>query len=138
MKSRTYTMPEGRNIRDMANAVYSMLITDEKMDAQVLTASGGEYIVQGRAQNGKLTQWVGMDRSISVRFAQMANGSVQVDIGKGEWLKKSLTMATSMVVLWPLAVTSGVGMVQQGKLPGKIERTIQMYLAGITPAYQIA
>ncbi len=138
MKNMIYTLPEGKSISEMANAIRIFLINSENMEAQVLTAETGEYIVQARARNGKVGQWFGLDKAIRVRLTPHANNVVTAEIGNGEWLKKSLTMATSMVVLWPLAVTSGTGMVKQGKLPGKIDRAIQMYLAGIGPAGLIA
>jgi len=138
MTRKIYALPEGRKLNGLAHAIETVLINEEKMDVQVLSAADGSYIVQGRAQNGRMTQWVGLDKSISVRLTPLGQGMLQAEIGKGEWLKKSLTMATSMVVLWPLAVTSTVGMVKQGKLPGKIDRVIQMYLAGIAPALMTA
>ncbi|MBQ8128756.1 MAG: hypothetical protein IJ175_00735, partial [Clostridia bacterium] len=133
MTKKIYALPDGRELNGLAHAIESMLTNEEQMDTQVLSAGDGSYIVQGRAQNGRMTQWVGLDKSISVRLTPLGPGMLQAEIGKGEWLKKSLTMATSMFILWPLAVTSTVGMVKQGKLPGKIDRVIQMYLAGIAP-----
>ena len=138
MKNMIYTLPEGKDVREMANAVRFFLMNAENMEAQVLTAETGEYIIQARARNGKVGQWFGLDKAIQVQLTPHANNVVTAEIGHGEWLKKSLTMATSMVILWPLAVTSGTGMVKQGKLPGKIDRAIQMYLAGIGPAGLIA
>ena len=130
MTNRIYTLPENKNIQELSHVVEGYLTNSESMNCQVLRSESGEYIVQGRAQNGKFTQWVGLDKAITVRLIPGQNNSVIVEIGKGEWLKKSLTMATSMFVLWPLAVTSGVGMFKQGKLPQKIDRAIQMYIAG--------
>lgn len=130
MTSKIYTMPEGKNIPEMSRAIQAFLMNSEEMNVQVLTTEAGQYIIQARAQNGKVGQWFGLDKAIQVRLTPCANNVVSVEIGSGEWLKKSLTMATSMVVLWPLAVTSTVGMVKQGKLPGKIDHAIQMYLAG--------
>ena len=130
MTNRIYTLPADKNIQELSHVVEGYLTNSESMNCQVLRSESGEYIVQGRAQNGKFTQWVGLDKAITVRLIPGQNNSVIVEIGKGEWLKKSLTMATSMVVLWPLAVTSGIGMFKQGKLPQKIDRAIQMYIAG--------
>ena len=132
MTSKIYTMPEGKNIREMSCAIRNFLMNSEDMNVQVLTTEAGQYIIQARVQNGKVGQWFGLDKAIQVRLTPCSGNVVSVEIGSGEWLKKSLTMATSMVVLWPLAVTSTVGMVKQGKLPGKIDHAIQMYLAGFT------
>ena len=130
MTTKIYTLPEGKNINEMSHAIQAFLMNSESMNTQVLTTEAGQYIIQARAQNGKVGQWFGLDKAIQVRLTPCANNVVSVEIGSGEWLKKSLTMATSMVVLWPLAVTSTVGMVKQGKLPGKIDHAIRMYLAG--------
>ena len=130
MTTKIYTLPEGKNIPEMSRAIQGFLMNSESMNVQVLTTEAGQYIIQARAQNGKVGQWFGLDKAIQVRLTPCANNVVSVEIGSGEWLKKSLTMATSMVVLWPLAVTSTVGMVKQGKLPGRIDHAIQMYLAG--------
>ena len=140
MTNRIYTLPADKNIQELAHAVESYLTNSENMNCQLLKSEMGEYIVQGRAQNGRMTQWVGLDKAITVRLIPGQNNAVIVEIGKGEWLKKSLAMATSMFVLWPLAVASGVGMFKQGKLPQKIDRAIQMYIAGYTPmmAYGMA
>ena len=133
MTNRIYTLPADKNIQELAHAVEGYLTNSENMNCQVLKSEMGEYIIQGRAQNGKMTQWVGLDKAITVRLIPGQNNAVIVEIGKGEWLKKSLAMATSMFVLWPLAITSGVGMFKQGKLPQKIDSAIQMYIAGYTP-----
>ena len=132
MTNKIYTLPEGKNVNEMAHAIQMYLMNSESMNVQILTTEAGQYIIQARAQNGKVGQWFGLDKAIQVTITPCGNNVVTVTIGNGEWLKKSLTMATSMVVLWPLAVTSTVGMVKQGKLPGKIDHTIQMYLAGLT------
>ena len=133
MTNRIYTLPEDKNIQGLAHAVEGFLMNNEDMNCQVLKSEMGEYIIQGRAQNGKMGQWVGLDKAITVRLIPGQNNAVIVEIGNGEWLKKSLTMATSMFVLWPLAVSSGVGMFRQGKLPQKIDHAIQMYIAGYAP-----
>ncbi len=131
MKNMIYTLPEGKNIREMAESVRFFLNNSEDMEAQVLTSETGEYIIQARARNGKIGQWFGLDKAIRVRLVPRSDTLVTAEIGSGEWLKKSLTMATSMVVLWPLAITSGTGMVLQGRLPGRIDQAIRMYLAGL-------
>ena len=133
MTNRIYNLPEDKSIQELSHVIEAYLTNSENMNCQVLTSEAGEYIIQARAQDGKATQWIGLDRSITVRLIPGRNNAVIAEIGNGEWLKKSLTMATSMFVLWPLAVTSTVGMVKQGKLPGRVDRAIQMYIAGINP-----
>ena len=139
MTNKIYALPESKDIRGLAHAIEAYLTNSESMNCQVLTTEDGQYIVQGRASNGKFTQFVGLDKAITVRLIPGQNNTVIAEMGKGEWLKKSLTMATSMVVLWPLAVTSGIGFAKLGSLPKKIDRACQLYIAGINPAvYAVA
>ena len=131
MKNSIYTLPQDKDIRGLAHAVEAYLINVENMNCQVLGTEQGEYIVQGQARNHGFAQWVGMDKAVTVRLTPGMNNTVMAQIGNGEWLNKGLTMTVSMFMLWPLAVSSTVGMVKQGKLPGRIERAIQMYIAGM-------
>ena len=126
---RLYNLPKGRSLRQLAAAVRNYLNDEKGMHCLLLGTQDGQFIVQGRAKHGKLTQWVGMDKVICVRLRQESGSTVCVEIGSGEWLKKGLVRAASMVVLWPLTVTSGVGIVQQSQLPAAIDRFIQRTLA---------
>ena len=56
MTNRIYTLPADKNIQELAHAVESYLTNSENMNCQLLKSEMGEYIVQGRAQNGKMTQ----------------------------------------------------------------------------------
>ena len=60
MTNRIYTLPADKNIQELAHAVESYLTNSENMNCQLLKSEMGEYIVQGRAQNGKMCVIQGM------------------------------------------------------------------------------
>ena len=124
----TYTLGNGKTMDGMAYAVASFLRNQENMEAELVPTENGSTFLQARVRNGNLKQIVGMDKAIFVRFNPVGERQVQVEITKGKWVDKSIVMAISMVVLWPLTVASGIGMVQQGKLPGKITTCSESYL----------
>ena len=124
----TYTLGNGKTMDGMAYAVASFLRNQENMETELVPTENGSTFLQARVRNGNLKQIVGMDKAIFVRFNPIGERQVQVEITKGKWVDKYIVMAISMVVLWPLTVTSGIGMVQQGKLPGKITTCIESYL----------
>jgi len=43
-----------------------------------------------------------------------------VEIGAGKWLDASVGTTATLILLWPLAVTAGLGAWEQMKLPEKI------------------
>ena len=124
----TYTLGNGKTMDGMAYAVASYLRNQENMETELVPTENGSTFLQARVRNGNLKQIVGMDKAIFVRFNPVGERQVQIEITKGKWVDKSIVMAISMVVLWPLTVTSGIGMIQQGKLPGKITTCIESYL----------
>ena len=124
----TYTLGNGKSVQGMAMAAASFLRNQENMETETIPTENGSTFLQARVRNGNIKQFVGMDRTIFVRFNPVGERQVQIEITKGKWVDKSIVMAISMVVLWPLTVTSGIGMIQQGKLPGKITTCIESYL----------
>lgn len=93
----------------------------------MLESEDGVTVVQGRISGGKWKQWVGMDKAISIKLSAR-DGILTAEVGEAKWIDKGAIMAVSMFVLWPLAVTSGIGMYKQAKLPEKIFNCIRNYL----------
>ena len=114
-----------KTVRDAAMIANEYLENTEKMNTQMIAATDGTYVIQARAKGGKLKQWAGLDKVVTVRLKNVNNEYVNVEIGSGKWIDKGIAMTVSMFVLWPLAVTSGYGMYKQGTLPGKIARAIE-------------
>jgi hypothetical protein len=52
-----------------------------------------------------------------------------VQIGAGKWIDKAAAGTVSMFVLWPLAITAGIGAWEQMKMPEKIFNYIGTQLA---------
>ena len=127
MKHRVYVLPGGWCVRDLAHAVCQTLLYEEKMDALLLSDGNGAYVVCARARNGPLTRWIGLDRRVAVRLTQTEDGAVRAEIGRGEWLHKHLSLAVSLVVLWPLSVTSLIGLARQALLPARVDKTIRRF-----------
>ena len=51
-----------------------------------------------------------MSSALNVVFRH-AGDSVQVEIGAGKWIDKAAVGTVSLFILWPLAVTAGIGRV---------------------------
>ncbi len=129
----TYERKAGKSVKGLIDAVKTYLFETENMQTQIFVDESGKHVLQARSNNGKFKQLVGMDKAITVRFGEKYPSSISMEIGEAKWADKGTVMAISMFVLWPLTITSGIGMYKQGTLPGKIKNIAMEYL-GTTPS----
>ena len=123
----TYNL-NGRNVQDIAMAVRNYLEMNERMESQSFTTAEGGAVIQARSRGGAFKQFVGLDKAITVKINPISETHISVDIGEGKWVDKGIAMTVSWFVLWPLAVTSGIGMYKQSQLPTKINSIIAQNL----------
>jgi cell division ATPase FtsA len=123
-----YPLPAGKSISGLAMVLSNMLQITEKMEAQTINLVGGGVMIQARDKAGKWKQFIGMDKAITVKLEHIDDDHISVNIGEAKWTDKVGVMALSMFILWPLTVTSGIGMFMQGKLPGEIKKTVAGYV----------
>lgn len=128
VKANSFPLVPGKSLNGAVQAVKSFLASEQKMEVQVLKMEDGATLIQARSVGGKWKQIVGMDKVISVKFSNKGQNILFVEIGGGKWIDKGLVAGISLIVLWPLTVTSGIGMYNQAKLPEKILSCIRDYL----------
>ena len=68
---------------------------------------------------GTWRKMLGMSTAVHIVFHQVEN-TVNVEIGNGRWLDKAAAGTLSLIMLWPLAITAGIGAWQQTKLPERV------------------
>ena len=62
----------------------------------------------------------------TLKATRVGQNDVQIEAVGGKWLDKAAVMGVSMVVLWPLFVTSSVGMLRQNALISRVfDETMQ-------------
>lgn len=83
-------------------------------------------IVQGK--KGGLRSWVGMGLAATVMLEVTPTG-FKASVGGGKWLEQGAAIAVSMIVLWPLLITGGVGMAQQKGLHDTLWKMVDNYVA---------
>ena len=121
-----YNIRYEKSISGAVEAVKTYLHS-ENMETQYFLRNDC-HIVQARAKSGKLKQFVGLDKAIEICMTPINNNSmVTVEIGGAKWADKAAVMAVSMFVLWPLTVTSGVGLYSQSQIIKKTKNYIEMY-----------
>lgn len=123
-----YELTAGKSMDGLILQVETFLRNKEKMNCQKILCDDPDYIIlQARAKKGKVKQFIGMDKALTVRFVHLADNKVSVEMGEAKWVDKGAVMAVSMFVLWPLAITAGVGIYKQKKLPQKMIHVMDEY-----------
>jgi type II secretory pathway pseudopilin PulG len=88
--------------------------------SQVLT-EGSTMVVQGEKRG--LRSFVGMAEGATVRLDATPTG-FRATIGGGKWIEGGAAVAVSMFILWPLAITGGVGLARNKILADTLWKTI--------------
>ena len=114
--SRRYTCPEEDAVRLIQDV--KGWLDSQGFDTQQLSADDQSLLLQIKKRGG-WRDLVGMATSLNILFHQNAD-TLTVEIGAGKWVDKAAVGAVSLVILWPLAITAGMGAWEQMKMPDRI------------------
>jgi hypothetical protein len=114
--SRRYACPEEDAIR-LIEDVKSWL-DSQGFDTQQVSADDQSLLIQIKKRGG-WRDLVGMATSLNILFHHN-NNTLTVEIGAGKWLDKAAVGTVSLFILWPLAITAGMGAWEQMKMPEKV------------------
>ena len=84
------------------------------------------WVVQGQKTGWR--SWVGMGQAATVMI-EPDGKNLKISIGGGKWLEQGAAIAVSMLVLWPLLITGGVGIAQQKALMDNLWRISENFVA---------
>jgi len=124
MQSRSFFCPISI-FQDLTRATQDWL-SAEGFKYQRLQMEDGGIVLQIEKVGG-WRKALGMSTVIHIVFHQVEN-MVNVEIGNGRWFDKAAVGLLSTIVLWPLAITAGLGAWQQMKLPERVYGYIAEYL----------
>ena len=116
VKCRRYACPAadaGRLVADIRN-----WLNATGFDSQQMPTEDHGLLVQIQKRGG-WRQWVGMSTSLNIVLHQSGD-TLTVEIGEGKWIDKAAVGTVSLFILWPLAVTAGIGAWEQAKMPEEI------------------
>lgn len=116
IKKRSFSCAP-RKYQQLVNDVEDWLRSIDFECQRLLTENEG--ILIQISKKGSWRKFVGMSTALNIVFKQ-SNNNLHVEIGAGKWVDKAIVGTVSLFVLWPLAITAGVGAWQQTKMPEKI------------------
>lgn len=114
--SRRYGCPEEDAVRIIKDV--KGWLDSEGFDTQQVSADDQSLLIQIKKRGG-WRDLVGMATSLNILFHH-SNDTLTVEIGAGKWVDKAAVGTVSLFILWPLAITAGMGAWEQMKMPDKI------------------
>ncbi len=93
-------------------------LDSEGFDTQQVSADDDSLLIQIKKRGG-WRDLVGMATSLNILFHHSSD-TLTVEIGAGKWIDKAAVGTVSLFILWPLAITAGMGAWEQMKMPDKV------------------
>ena len=94
-------------------------LNSQGFDTQQVNADEDSVLLQIK-KRGSWRDLVGMATSLNVVFHPGEDDTLVVEIGAGKWVDKAAVGTVSLLILWPLAITAGIGAWEQMKMPDNI------------------
>ena len=94
-------------------------LNSQDFDTQQIDADEDSVLLQIK-KRGSWRDFVGMATSLNVVFHPEADDMLTVEIGAGKWVDKAAVGTVSLFLLWPLAITAGIGAWEQMNMPDRI------------------
>lgn len=93
-------------------------LNSQDFDTQQVNTDEDSILLQVK-KRGSWRDLVGMATSLNIVF-HTSEDSLTVEIGAGKWIDKAAVGTVSLLILWPLAITAGMGAWEQMKLPDRV------------------
>ena len=94
-------------------------LNSQDFDTQQIQADQDSVLLQVK-KRGTWRDYVGMATSLNVVFHPEEDDMLTVEIGAGKWIDKAAVGTVSLFILWPLAITAGIGAWEQMQMPDNI------------------
>lgn len=116
-------MLNGTQVQDIVTRLEGFFRNEKGMDVQSSQTTDG-YVMQASQPKDGWKTLTGMRLAVTVQMA-VAGDQLNVSIGEGQWSDKIGAGAIGLFVAWPLAITAGMGVYKQKKLPSEVFQVIE-------------
>ncbi len=123
--SRVFKLGDEVTAKGIAREIEVFLRERKGLFVENIEAPEG-FLVQAK-QESKLKTMTGMGMATQIQIIP-AGEQVTVNIGEGKWADKAGAAAAGWFLFAPLAVTAGIGVWNQRKLPAEIFELVEKYI----------
>lgn len=124
-ESRLFVL-NGTDVKDIVSRLESFFNSEKGMEVQSSQTEDG-YVMQASQPKDGWKTITGMRLAVTVQLAVIDN-KLNVTIGEGQWSDKIGAGAIGLFVAWPLAITAGMGVFKQKKLPAEVFGVIENFI----------
>lgn len=78
-------------------------------------------------QGGDLEALIGLQAALTLTLISYPDGVAAV-VGQQQWIDKAVVGAVGMVLLWPLMITAGAGVIRQSQLESQLFNSLDMVM----------
>lgn len=122
-QSRYFAIPAG-DLPALLDQLIDWLRYKDFQYQRLQTEEGGTLLQV--VKKGGWRKLLGMDTALNIVCTSTPDG-LEVKIGAGRWLDKAVAGGVGMVLLWPLAVTAGIGAYEQMRLPEQVFELVERF-----------
>lgn len=127
-EARIYQLPAEQTLTGVAYALERFLREEKSLEAEGVSVGEDSYFIQARVRED-WKKFVGLDQAVQIRLTRYGT-SLTVDVGAGKWADKLGGALVGRLLFAPLLVTSAIGAVMQGLLPGEVFDCVDRTLGG--------
>ena len=127
-EARIYQLSDQVSLSQVKQALERFLREDKSLEAEGVACGEDSYFIQARVRED-WKKFVGLDQAVQIRLTRYGQ-SLTVDVGAGKWVDKIGGAVVGRLLFAPLLVTSAIGAVMQGLLPGEIFSCVERTLGG--------
>lgn len=117
-ESKVYSLGK-YTVQDVVRELENFFKNEKGMEVQSAPIENG-YIIQAGQPKDVLRSISGMRVATNVQLSVLGSGELNVTVGEGQWADKLGAGAVGLFLLWPLAITAGIGAYKQKMLPNEI------------------
>ena len=125
-ESKIYSLGTS-TVQDVVRELENFFKSEKGMEVQSAPIENG-YIIQAGQPKDVLRSISGMRVTTNVQLSVLGSGELNVTVGEGQWADKLGAGAVGLFLLWPLAITAGIGAYKQKMLPNEIFDFVGRYL----------
>jgi len=127
MKEYRLALDTGIEVSRVAHGIAEWLGQEKDMTVRVYHLESGKYVIHARDIHSDRARLFGLDRAVCISLTSGPVGIITAVVNGGAWRDKVIAASISLLMLWPLMLTSAWGACSQLRVFREICRRLREY-----------